>query len=221
MPQFLRGGVLALLSAPLLVVALAPSALAGPSDDLLSQTQAARAQAGLPGYASAGDLGSVAQQHAAQMAASGTLDHNPGLASDVCCWIALGENVGEGSSVDAVEQASLNSPDHRANILSPSYTEIGIGTAYAADGTLFVDEVFRQPTGAPAPVSAPAPPERSAPAAASRSSFRVPLDPIPGRTARLGTAIRALDRHRVPPDPLGRAVTYWFTMHALTHAVAG
>jgi hypothetical protein len=39
----------------------------------------------------------------------------------------------------------MASARHRANILSRSFTQIGIGTARGSDGRLYVDEVFRQP----------------------------------------------------------------------------
>jgi hypothetical protein len=41
----------------------------------------------------------------------------------------------------------MNSPDHRAQILDSGYTQMGVGTAVGADGTIWVAEVFRTPTG--------------------------------------------------------------------------
>ena len=38
-------------------------------------------------------------------------------------------------TADAVMAAWMNSPGHRANILNGTFTQIGIGLAYAADGT--------------------------------------------------------------------------------------
>ena len=42
----------------------------------------------------------------------------------------------------------MNSPDHRAQILDSGYTQMGVGTAVGDDGTIWVAEVFRTPTGA-------------------------------------------------------------------------
>src|SRR5204862_1717148 len=56
-----------------------------------------------------------------------------------------GENVGVGPNVDSLEDAFMNSPEHRANILDSDYTEIGIGTAVGKDGRLYVTQDFRQP----------------------------------------------------------------------------
>jgi hypothetical protein len=41
----------------------------------------------------------------------------------------------------------MNSSPHRSNILSSSFTQIGVGTARDSSGQIYVDEVFRQPTG--------------------------------------------------------------------------
>jgi len=105
----------------------------------------ARARYGLRSYAVAGDLTAVAQRWAQWMASHRTLAHNPSLASAVCCWRDLGENVGSGSSEWSIQSAFMASPEHRANILSSSYTQIGVGTAVGSDGKLYADEVFRRP----------------------------------------------------------------------------
>jgi hypothetical protein len=81
------------------------------------------------------------------MANSRTLYHNSSLGSDVCCWTQVGENIGEGQSESSIENAFMNSTPHRDNILSSAYTQIGVGTATDSSGTIWVDEVFRDPTG--------------------------------------------------------------------------
>jgi len=113
----------------------------------VSDTNSARASHGLSSYSVASDLTSVAQRHAAAMARNQSLYHNSSLGSDVCCWSSIGENIGEGQSESQVQSAFMNSAPHRENILSSSYTQIGVGTATDSKGTLWVDEVFRQPTG--------------------------------------------------------------------------
>lgn len=65
-------------------------------------------------------------------------------------WMKLGENVGRGGSVNAIHVAYMNSPDHRANILDPSFNQIGAaavwGTCTNSSGTpvrtLFTIHVF-------------------------------------------------------------------------------
>jgi uncharacterized protein YkwD len=45
-------------------------------------------------------------------------------------WAAIGENIAFGqTSVDEVVETWLESPGHRKNILSPNFTELGIGLA--------------------------------------------------------------------------------------------
>lgn len=48
-------------------------------------------------------------------------------------WCSLGENVGYGPSVPAIEDAYMASAGHRANILSTKWTGVGVG--YATSGT--------------------------------------------------------------------------------------
>src|SRR5919109_1185606 len=45
-------------------------------------------------------------------------------------WSAIGENIAAGyPTPEAVVAGWMSSPGHRANILSPNFTEIGIGLA--------------------------------------------------------------------------------------------
>jgi hypothetical protein len=130
----------------------AASADSTSTSQFISYTNSARSQHGLRAYVVSSDLSSVANNWAAHMAANRTLAHNPSSTSQVCCWRAMGENVGVGGSASDIQQAFMNSAEHRDNILSSTYTEVGIGTARGSDGQLYVDELFRLPTGStPAP----------------------------------------------------------------------
>ena len=53
-----------------------------------------------------------------------------------------GENIAINSSVDAAEKAFMNSPGHRANILSSNYTEVGIGVKLSPRGSVYVVQEF-------------------------------------------------------------------------------
>lgn len=53
-----------------------------------------------------------------------------------------GENLAINQNVTAAEQAFMNSPGHRANILSPQYTEVGIGVRYSPQGSVYVVQNF-------------------------------------------------------------------------------
>lgn len=53
-----------------------------------------------------------------------------------------GENLAINRSVTAAEQTFMSSPGHRSNILSPNYTEVGIGVRYDATGSAYVVQNF-------------------------------------------------------------------------------
>jgi len=130
-------------------VALAAPASAGPGETAFAiATNTLRASYGRAPYAVCPDLTAVADQWAAHMAADQTLEHNPDLTGEVANWDGLGENVGFGPSEAALMAAYIASPAHLANLVSPSYTEVGFGTAIDSHGTMWSDEVFRTPSGA-------------------------------------------------------------------------
>lgn len=53
-----------------------------------------------------------------------------------------GENLAINSDVTAAEKAFMNSSGHRANILSPNYTEVGVGVRYDSAGSVYVVQEF-------------------------------------------------------------------------------
>ena len=53
-----------------------------------------------------------------------------------------GENLAINSSVATAEQAFMNSPGHRANILNPHYTQVGVGVRQSANGSVYVVQEF-------------------------------------------------------------------------------
>jgi uncharacterized protein YkwD len=56
-----------------------------------------------------------------------------------------GENLAINQNVTAAEQAFMNSPGHRANILNANYTEVGIGVRYSPQGSVYVVQNFIRP----------------------------------------------------------------------------
>lgn len=136
-------------------------------DGFATRVAAERSAAGLAAYAAAGDLADVARRHAQRMASEDRLYHNPSLGSEVQGWQAVGENVGVGASVDDIHRAFMASSTHRHAILSPEFTQVGMGVVFGADGRLWVAQVFRRPAGA-AGGTAPAPGSAAAPAPAAK-----------------------------------------------------
>lgn len=151
--------------ATLLVPGTAVAADAGAEGALVAATNRERAAAGLSSLSVAGDLVAVARQHSVRMADSTDLHHNPALGSHVSGWQKVGENVGRGPSVDAIQQAFMSSPDHRTNVLDAAWTQVGVGVE-VREGRMWVTVVFRQAEAAPAPepTSAPAPQPQTQPA---------------------------------------------------------
>jgi uncharacterized protein YkwD len=83
-----------------------------------------------------------AQAWADHLAATSQLQHSDLWADMPEGGYAIGENVGQGPSVDAVNAAFLQSPKHRANLLDPRWNWVGTGVARSSNGTVFVVQVF-------------------------------------------------------------------------------
>ena len=162
--------------APALVLVAAPaSASSDPASSLVAATNQARAAAGVASLSVSGDLAAAATRQAQNMAASGVLYHTPGLNSAICCWVVVGENVGEGPSAARLHAAFMASPEHRANILRTSFTQIGVGYAIDHKGTLWVSEIFRRPSGTGTgvePAAVVRPQTRSTPHAVAKPSVK-------------------------------------------------
>jgi hypothetical protein len=102
-------------------------------------------------------LVAIAQAKANDMATNGYFAHTSPAGLDPWHWFAKGgylfSYAGENLAVDfsdsvGVEQAWMNSPAHRANILNTHFTEIGIATAvgtYQGRKTTFVVQEFGTP----------------------------------------------------------------------------
>jgi uncharacterized protein YkwD len=121
------------------------AATASPSDaaQLISMVNQYRADHGLPALARAGDATAKAQKHSDDMAAQGRMFHSSSMSSGISPgWSSLGENVGVGGSASQVESMFEASGPHRSNILSESFTQIGVGVTIGDDGQLYVTEFF-------------------------------------------------------------------------------
>jgi uncharacterized protein YkwD len=90
----------------------------------------ARADHGIGPLASNSTLNAAAQSCAERMAASGEMTHSSGPPAGFSTW---GENIAHGyPSGNSVFNAWMGSDGHRANILNPSYSQMGLG--YVASG---------------------------------------------------------------------------------------
>ena len=120
-----------------------------------------RAAQGLPAYAAQGQLQTAARLHSTDMACNSFLSHTGSDGSTVGMRVAaqgyslswVGENILATSDTSSQAPQSafdwwMNSPDHRANLLSPNYTEIGIGYIYVAGSPYggYFTAVFARPS---------------------------------------------------------------------------
>ncbi|TPQ18716.1 CAP domain-containing protein [Streptomyces sporangiiformans] len=119
-----------------------PGGLARTAAEVIALTNAERASAGLPPLALDSQLTAAAQGHSADMVARAFYSHTAPDGSEPWHRAAaagstrrtIGENIACGQRSPAeVVRGWMNSPGHRANILKPAFTHIGVG--FAGGGT--------------------------------------------------------------------------------------
>ena len=201
----------------------------------LSDINNSRAQHGLRSLTMSSSLQSVARRWSQHMASGGcsgsaSICHNPNLSSQVSGWQKIGENVGVGPNESSIQNAFMNSSHHRANILDPDFTLVGIGTAVGKDGRLYVTQDFERPQGATSSgkkkstkkrsthtatttkssAATPSAPRRSAPVAKAPAAPRPTESPL---TIRL-RSVNA--KAGIATDPIGQAMAYHSAMRVLS-----
>lgn len=120
------------------------SGLTADQNHALDLVNSTRAQYGLPGLAVDWDARNKAQSWAEHLAAIGYLAHSDLAAGISGTWSVLGENVGQGASIQIVHDAYVGAAGHRANILDGRWTGVGTGVAYNSVGRTFTVQVFIQ-----------------------------------------------------------------------------
>ncbi|HEY8217319.1 MAG TPA: CAP domain-containing protein [Acidimicrobiia bacterium] len=153
--------VVAALALVVLTAACVPAPSAGPppassgggggggAGGIVNGLNAARAQAGLPGFAVDGGMNGNAQFHANRLASGGGGCNNLWHSGELGAWYAghaSGENVAcispcQGNA-GVVVGMWLNSPPHRANILNGGYSFVGVGVA-CNSGAMYAVAQFR------------------------------------------------------------------------------
>ncbi|NJN89684.1 MAG: hypothetical protein HC878_04450 [Leptolyngbyaceae cyanobacterium SL_5_14] len=161
-----------------------PTPTETPSNDFIQQvlklTNGFRAENNLESLIFNQELASAAQSHSKNMASQDFFSHtgkdgsSPGDRTQKAGYdsAAISENIAAGQTTpESVIESWKNSSGHRANLLNPNSTEIGIGYSYLKDDTGEVNfnhywtQVFGQgesvsipaPTPTPTPAPAPAP----------------------------------------------------------------
>ena len=140
---------------------------AGAADDPLEQvvelTNAERHREGLGPLVRHPSIARAAQAYADVLAGGDCFAHTCGPVADFTRrasdagytgWTGLAENIAGGNlTPEAVVAAWMTSPGHRANILNPAFTEVGVGRATGGRYGVYWTQVF----GArPAPALPPA-----------------------------------------------------------------
>jgi uncharacterized protein YkwD len=100
------------------------------------------------------ELAAVARAHSRDMMMRGYFDHadlqgnSPGKRIDGqgIHWQAYGENIAYSHDTTEAEAAFMNEPrfqqNHRANILNPKYTDVGVGIVQGPNGMVYVTQDF-------------------------------------------------------------------------------
>lgn len=137
-----RRRALAATSIALLALLLTACLPAAPQDVLnaLNADRRANSLRALPDHSALDDK---AQAWAEKLARDGRLSHSNLSHGAPSCWRSLGENVGYGSSIEAVERAYMSSSPHRANILASKWDYVGVSAAQSG-GRWYTVQVFMQ-----------------------------------------------------------------------------
>ncbi len=113
-------------------------------DRVLAATNVQRGRAGLAPLRLSGCADGFADRWAGALRAAGALSHqalSPILST--CGARAVGENVAYGNvSPEALVAMWMASPPHRANILTPTFTHLGVGATSDTQGRWYGVQVF-------------------------------------------------------------------------------
>jgi uncharacterized protein YkwD len=118
-----------------------------PERTFLDRTNAGRAYVGVRPLQENDTLTNKAEDWAQHMAAAGVLTHS-NLSSGLggLSWTKLGENIGTSTptadTLLSIHIAFVQSAPHRANIVDPEFTHMGVGVATDRAGRVWVAEVF-------------------------------------------------------------------------------
>jgi uncharacterized protein YkwD len=94
------------------------------------------------------EISKLARKHSIAMANKGYIFHTPtsviqGTYLKGVNWSTWGENVGiTGGSIADLQQAFMQSPSHRSNVLNQRFRRVAVGTYRDDDGLLWVTVFF-------------------------------------------------------------------------------
>ncbi|MGE5042374.1 MAG: CAP domain-containing protein [Candidatus Levyibacteriota bacterium] len=114
-----------------------PADISQIEQDIFNQTNQQRQQHGVPPLTFSNEIAAVARAHSKDMNDRNFFDHvNPDgldpfqrMRIGGISFSTAGENIAGGQSADIMMTNWMNSSGHRANILNPAYTKIGVGVS--------------------------------------------------------------------------------------------
>ena len=125
----------------LCAMALLTGCLRSTQSQVLSELNADRSAHKLRTLPTQADAQRKAQAWAEKLARENTLYHSTLTDGIKVKWCSIGENIGYGPSVQEIEDAYMESPHHRANIVNTKWNGVGIG--HATNGKrVFTVQVF-------------------------------------------------------------------------------
>jgi uncharacterized protein YkwD len=118
---------------------------------MLTLVNQERARVGLPALAWDDTLAPIARAHALEMFELGYFSHDSPISGSPfdrlnaagVQYRAAGENLALAPDLDIAHQGLMDSPGHRANILSPDFGRVGIGIVSSPYHGLMVVQLFR------------------------------------------------------------------------------
>lgn len=123
-----------------------------PSDEqqMLTLLNQSRRENGLAPLTLDPTLRDVARAHSEEMFRLGYFAHDSPVSGSPFARMkaagvndpAMGENLAYAPSVDVAERGLMRSPGHRANILSPDFSKVGIGVVVAPNGSKMFTQDF-------------------------------------------------------------------------------
>lgn len=188
--------VLALVVPQTALAATSTPTVAEMTQRVVDDTNAVRAQQGLPALVRDSRLDQVGADWAKQQFENGAMSHNPDYSTQIPPgWQRAGENVGKGYTYTQIVDAWKNSSSHYANLVN-DYTSVGVGY-FEQDGRRYWSQVFAKYPGTVQPAPTPAP---------VRDASSTQPAPAPTPTPDPGTTGSTASPAAEPVAPAGAAI---------------
>jgi len=139
---------------PISTGTIARPAATSPTQHLLGMINEERRRHGLEALTLDSSLNSVALSHSRDMLENDFFAHESPATGKLkdrletanINFHVAGENLAFASSLSEVNRILFESPGHRANLLNPEFTNVGLGILNKEDGSFLVTQVFSKPS---------------------------------------------------------------------------